>query len=453
MSQEHSPENHAPVQEAPHPRPTRCRCHWGCALLAGLILGTLAAAVLLVICRPQYEAMAQIQVRAVPPDFLIDSLSPSLLDYEGFVNTQIALLRSPNVIDKTLKAPEVARLPSVIKQRDRRDWLIRKLHIKRILNSEIVQVSIKTNSAEESEKIVNAVVDAYFNFIEEVDQERTRRLLSQLHVEKRRQQALAQGLQAIIRQKTLETASKGVVASTEGMSIGLESVMREIALAETRLTTMQAQRRAVMERMENPSMVPISILLQMHPELKRLTEQREKLLRQRDDIAETNKEDDLIVEFDKQIERNDEKIRDIVTNTNVQEPFRLQGEVNLFQIDQEIRVQQIVVEELTKKYNEMLMKSMEHTENVLDISAELAQLERTNKNQIEDRIFAITAERRAPGQIAQLTRAVLPSKEPSWGRAVVIAGGGFVLFFVLPLLCMLLCALCRHCCRCCRGTC
>ena len=82
------------------------------------------------------------------------------------MNTQLAILHSPEVIDKALDVREVAQLPLVLKQKDRRTWLINKLLTKREGRSEIVSVSIKTNDADASEKIVNAVVDAYMNFVE-----------------------------------------------------------------------------------------------------------------------------------------------------------------------------------------------------------------------------------------------------------------------------------------------
>ena len=90
--------------------------------------------------------------------------------YEAFVDAQIALLKSPFIRAKTLEHPDAARLEIVRKQHDKMVWLERQLRAERIRNSEIVQVSIKTNLPEASETILNAAVEAYFEFLEEVYQ-------------------------------------------------------------------------------------------------------------------------------------------------------------------------------------------------------------------------------------------------------------------------------------------
>ena len=291
------PQNETAPHDTSQPCRPRRRCHWKCGLIAGLILGSLAAVILLMVCRPQYKATATIQVRAARPNFLVDYPRISQYEYESFVNTQIALLRNPIVIDRALEQPEVARLPIVIQQRDKRGWLTQKLRAKHVGNSEIVHISIKTNSEDASEKIVNAVVDAYFQFIDEVARTTNVNLISSLRVEERRQRQLAQRLQENIRTKTREAANSEIVEA----------------------------------------------------------------------------------------------------------------------------------------------------ENEVDVAVELAQLKRTTEilDRIEGRIFDITAEQRAPGQISLLSRAV-PSMLPSWKKAVAIAGMGFVVFFLLPLLCV---ACCRCCCR------
>ena len=169
-----APQNDAPEQAVPREVPKTCsprrRRRWTCGLLAGLLLGTFAAVAILLVCQPQYAATANIQIRPERPQFLFFANSPPPRggDYEKFVNTHIVLMRSPNVIDRALENPDVTRLPIVIRQRDKREWLTQNLRINRVQRSETVRISIKTNSAEASEKIVNAVVDAYFNFIGEV---------------------------------------------------------------------------------------------------------------------------------------------------------------------------------------------------------------------------------------------------------------------------------------------
>jgi len=197
-----SPQNEV---DAPKACRLRIRCHWIGGLIAGLILGSFVAVVLLVVCRPQYEATAAIQVHSVKPSFLVDYPPMSQHEYDTFVNTQIVLLRQPQVIDRTLEAPEVSRLQMMIQQGgNKRAWLTRNLQVKRVRDSEIIHVSIKTNSEDASERIVNAVVNAYFNFTHELARQTSNDLVSNLRTEERRQLHSIQALQETIHGKTSE---------------------------------------------------------------------------------------------------------------------------------------------------------------------------------------------------------------------------------------------------------
>ena len=164
------------------------------------VLGLFAAGLFYLVLPLQYEAQASIQIHSAKPTFLgKNTLSD---EYERFVQTHLAYLRSPMVINKVLEDPDVAKLPIVIKERDKRAWLTQKLCIEPVGKSEVINISIKTDTEDASEKIVNAVVDAYFTFIEEVSRQTDTSMLVQLQIEKRRQQTLATALQESILAQT-----------------------------------------------------------------------------------------------------------------------------------------------------------------------------------------------------------------------------------------------------------
>ena len=417
--------------------------HWKWSLPVGLVLGLLAGGILYVALPIKYEATAHIQIRAFRQQFLAEERQQ--IRYEDFVNTQLQFLRSPNVIDRALEQPDVARLPIVLQQRDKRGWLTRTLSVSAVRQSEIVRVSIGTDSHDASEKIVNAVVNAYFGFIDETTRKESTSLVSGLRTEERRQRQTSQGLQERIRSTTRQAAIRGAAAGTEGtLAAGLgqgESLIRDVHVADARLTAMRAQRKGIVHRMDQPSQIPIQLLINMNPELRMLSDQRETLTRQRELLAQTliRPDDIKIVQVDRHIEQIDERLKNLATGVDnsalqtMQDYFRLQEEVNLFQLDQEIQMQEIMVEELNRKYNDQLLRSVERAEDVLDASFEQSQLARTNNtlDRIEDRILAITTEQRAPGQITKLSDAV-PSM-PNRVRQFAIVGGGAVLVAFFPL--------------------
>jgi capsular polysaccharide biosynthesis protein len=219
---------------------------WKWRLLAGLILGGLAALILFLVVPPRYEATATIQVRLEKPRLMRDD-ARSLNRDNYFVNTQIALMQNHNVLNKALENPEIARLPTLLHQKDKRTWLARNLRIKSTPWSEIVTISIKTEDADASEKIVNAVVDAYFDVNREMDRRVANEMLRGLTEERRRQQQQAQILQDNIRQLAAESTGAREISAAL-----LEMLLREIALETISLTAMKAQRKAFQERAGSP---------------------------------------------------------------------------------------------------------------------------------------------------------------------------------------------------------
>ena len=454
-------EQDAPIQEISQACSPRRHRRWTYGLIAGFVLGSLAGITLLVLFEPQHEATAMIQARAVKTPLIVDP-DRSPLDrpvyYENFVQTQMALIRSTNVLTRVLENPTVARLEIVQQQgANKREWLERKLHVKNIQNSEIIAVSIRTDSEEASEKIVDAVIDAYFNFLEEHARRMNNDLVGSLRVEERRQRQLATALQESIHRKTreaalVEVATQTAVSMSTGMTSGIvpiESWIQEIQHAEVKLMTQLAQRKDIVERMENPGSIPISLLIQLNPELKFLNEQRNALVQQRM-LAETfsTPDDPQIVPMDRQIELIDERVRTIASSADIStveaamHHFRFQDEAALFQLDQDIRTQKILVAALANKYQQQRIRSIDRAA-VPDIALEIAQLERANRtlSLIEERIQTVTTEMRAPSQITPLSSAIL-SITPSLETVAMIVGTGFIVFFFLPLLCVL----CYHCC-------
>jgi hypothetical protein len=83
-----------------------------------------------------------------------------------------------------------------------------------------------------------------------------------------------------------------------------------------------------------------------------------------------------------------------------------QDKEHLVYIDQEIRVQEIVLEELTKKYG-----TAEHTATLHPASGDLAQLDRAVRTigKIEDRMLTIQSELRATSRVSRLAKAVITS--------------------------------------------
>jgi len=99
--------------------------------------------------------------------------------FDIFVNTQIALMKSPMILKSVVENPAIARLSNIQKQVDPVQWIASKLMIEGALSSsrksEIYIVSFESLDPKEAEMIVNAVVDSYISYyqIQQMQQEQT----------------------------------------------------------------------------------------------------------------------------------------------------------------------------------------------------------------------------------------------------------------------------------------
>ena len=408
-------------------------------LTIGFVLASLTAVVLYATVPPQHRATATLLIRAEKQQFLFEVPQPSL--YSVVVNTQITLLRSPPVIDKALENPVVAKLPIISKQRDKRGWLTKSLRIKREGRSEVVSVSIKTDSIEASEKIVNAVVDAYLRYAEDSDRKAVNNLIQELNAEKRRQQSNAQTLQESIRAGTKQVAGMDGAAGQEGMIAGFaqsESLQRHVDLARTQLIALKAKHTAIQELIIKPGLMPIEVFA--HSRFAELNDKRTKLQQERDELLQmTNLDHPRVRTKDQEIAQVDEEIAKMTGSTDdsgansILEQMRRQEQLNLYSVEREIRTQESYLTELENKYKEQLVNNADHSEGAANVAFLQAQLARVDKTlgMIDERILAVQSEARNPGQIVHLTAAV--SSMPSVTCQIVAAGVGFLMVFFATL--------------------
>ena len=99
--------------------------------------------------------------------------------FDLFVNTQIALMKSPMILKTVVENPAIAQLQNIQRQVDPIQWIASKLTIEGALTgpkrSEIYIVSFDSVDPKEAEMLVNAVVDSYMSYyqIQQMQQEQT----------------------------------------------------------------------------------------------------------------------------------------------------------------------------------------------------------------------------------------------------------------------------------------
>lgn len=135
--------------------------------------------------KPGYEATAWLEVKPLNKYALAAPSGPAP-DMESFMQTQVQLLTSPDVLGKALLDPRVVGLGLVRDTLDPKAKLRELLHVTIPPKTSLILVGITTPHRDEGPIVINAVVDAYLAEASTWTDEETRRQLEQLQTLKDR---------------------------------------------------------------------------------------------------------------------------------------------------------------------------------------------------------------------------------------------------------------------------
>ncbi|MDR0338536.1 MAG: hypothetical protein LBI18_15800, partial [Planctomycetaceae bacterium] len=426
---------------------TGLKRNWKWALPSGIVLASLAFAAIYVSFPIRYEAIAYMQILSQKPYFIFDEKQQQ--QYDAYVTTQFAIIRSPLILDKALENPDIANLPYILKQKNKVEWLAKALKLKQTQNkSEVVTLGIEMENAEDAAKVANSVVTAFFDYYSTQAQDWNHKLLTQLNLELNRQRAIARLLQADIRTGMEKAAQQGGAASKDGLSGGLnqgESILRDLYLHESRLDSLRAEEKMLKESISEGMNIPQSILakaIENDPMLRML---QTRLVDLRDQVASLKKtlarpDDPRIIGYQNQIKEIEQKIEEEYSSAgnskvkDIQSSFVANLEQAIWEKSMAIRSQEILVESLRKRYSEQVTNVGERTVQIVDVTFQQAQLERINKilDQLETRVVSLETERFAPNQIELKKKATIPTK-PNNAKQILFATVGALGCLCFPL--------------------
>ena len=150
------------------------RRRWLSATLLGLLTACTLVS-LLYICFPRnFEAEALVRVRREKQSVLMTASSNqrnNMHDYDTFKKTQAALMKSTFVINAALRKSGISQLPMIKVEEDPTEWLAENIGVANPQDSEILSITLKGEDQDEIEKIVNAVVDSYWQEIVQSERE------------------------------------------------------------------------------------------------------------------------------------------------------------------------------------------------------------------------------------------------------------------------------------------
>jgi len=220
-----------------------CRRRWLPALALGLLGSLLLAGPAWMFLPRGYEAIAWLRVRDKGGML---SRGRDTAEYESYKKTQLQLMKSPYVLQAALRRPGIADLETLREAGpDPVGWLSRGLQVTATPDSEVVQVKLRGQNADDVAKLVNAVTSAFLDDV--VNKERTERLGRRDALEKKFKENMAElrarreTLNSLAR--TLGTRDSAEVANQRGLLLDhvgtlrgmLTQTQREIAAIDAEL--------------------------------------------------------------------------------------------------------------------------------------------------------------------------------------------------------------------------
>ena len=155
------------------------RRHWGQALLLWAVGSVAVMALAYHGIKPTYEAVAQFRIE--PGEQALFAKNVGLADFGQYRESQVTLVTSPVVLSNALaKHPELMRYPRLGNALDAEAEMRQVLRVQTMRNTNQIQVAMSAPSAQEAADIVNAVVEAYLDFAQEVNDQETKQRIDRL---------------------------------------------------------------------------------------------------------------------------------------------------------------------------------------------------------------------------------------------------------------------------------
>ncbi len=202
------------------------RRHWLLAMALGLLCAAIAGPVVWFFAWPaEYKATAYIRIDTDEPNLMPDRTTRQTNQqiYEIFKNTQLQYVKGPFVFNAALRQKAISELRCVKRERDAGKWLDEELKVSFPGESQIMEVSLKTDDPDEAAMVVGAVVDAY---MEEVVGQKTKE--QNAHLTLLDEQVRTRTLELNQKNKELRRLAEQLGATTEeALSVKEKNALQE----------------------------------------------------------------------------------------------------------------------------------------------------------------------------------------------------------------------------------
>ena len=420
------------------------RWWWQCTL-AGIVLAAVAGGVVWSTFKPVYEGLALLLIKSDPEYIAFPQQSNSY----SFAWTQLETLRSPIVLSRVAAQPEIASQPEAKEIGEVDQWLAKKLDVRFVGQSDLCQVTFRSERPEVAAMVVNAVVDEYLALHQDREGEQADRIISLLADQQRERQSEVEGLRERVRALLKKTTGREPLMLRGESSLIIrqnplaDAEDRRIA-AEVECEVLSAQLKVYQEAVAADKVeIPPEELqraLFEHPAINHLSQQvagLEQLVAMRKNAAAPGYKDALVNKT-KELQKAREVLETQVEKLKPSVAKELERQLLADQVEKihELQVKLEVQKRMMAQWDEKAQKERKemesHGSERLDLQFAQDDLERSEQvhSRIAERIVALKTEKVRPAR-ATKQHAAKPPKEPVEKipyRKLFIAGFGA--FFV-----------------------
>ncbi|MBW3596415.1 MAG: polysaccharide biosynthesis tyrosine autokinase [Planctomycetes bacterium] len=416
---------------------------WAPAAVLGLLLGAGGAALVWYLFEPKYEAIAWLKVDARPTHLAFEE---SRQQADPFLLTQMEIIRSPLILDAAVQRREFLLLPGMQEKPAPAEWLARKIGVRQVGQSELLQVSLEHPRPATSAAVVNAVVDSYLDLQLEQSERRTRHVIELLEEEKTRRAEELEQLRAKVRdivEQQPELAASGL--SSLGASDSIGDLQNQLIALEVESEVLKAQLESGQGDDPPAPIAAVELALDQTPQVQRIHEllgEKQALLAETRSLSvrgdATPAVRRLVTDvafYEQELSRIRERLRPRVAEAIRREASLVRAE-ELEQIHLELAAKETLRERLSEQLTEKLENGGTAGPWALELQFAQTELARAEAvfAQIADRAEALSTEIRAPNRVSVIRRASLPTRPVETlpiPKMAAAALGGFFLPFLL----------------------
>jgi polysaccharide biosynthesis transport protein len=140
--------------------------YWWRILLLWVVVSAPVAYLIYATVAPTYEAISRIRIEPTQVTLfeqMRGGFGPDPRSYEPYLQTQVNLMQSNQVLNKAIMKPSVANLPFIARSEDAKTDLREKMDVEIEPDTFMIKVSLESKNPAEAAEIVNAVVSSYLD--------------------------------------------------------------------------------------------------------------------------------------------------------------------------------------------------------------------------------------------------------------------------------------------------